>query len=152
MSVVGRCARAAAVGGGLGALWVLLASSPDLTESSDCTAEQFCFGYSLVVVPALLLAGMIAAWPLLYTVGVRPAVAPALLGPFVVLVLYYAVSNINFSSQDGEVPYLILSALSVLIGYVIAAFITAPELSMRWRVSALVVVLGLALLVSRRLI
>jgi hypothetical protein len=156
MSIGNRCARAAAVGGGLGALWALgwalAAATTSPSEGTGCPAQNFCLGYAVLVVPALLIAGAIAAWPLLYWAGVRPAVLPAVVGPVVVLALYYVVANIQFSSQDGNVPYLILTGLAVLIGYVVAALVTAPELPTRWRVLAIVVVLAALLVVSRTLI
>jgi hypothetical protein len=156
MSIGSRCARAAAVGGGLGALWALGWSLGAATVSpsggTDCSAQSFCVGYGLLVVPALLVAGALAAWPLLYAAGVRPAVLPAVVGPAVVFALYYVVANIQFPSQDGNVPYLVLSALAVLIGYVVAALVTAPELPTRWRVLAIAVVLTAVLVASRMLI
>jgi hypothetical protein len=139
MSIGSRCARAAAAGGGLGALWALIVSAPDWDGSSACSPLQFCVGYAVLVMPVLLVAGAIVAWPLLHAVGVRPAALPALLGPLVALVLYFVIANITFPSSAGDTPFLILSSIAVVISYVVAAFLTAPGLPTPWRVSAIVV-------------
>jgi hypothetical protein len=146
MSIGNRCARAAAVGGGLGVLLVLVLVLPDWKDSdSGCPSNELCLGIGFLLVPVLVLLTAIVAWPLLRAVGVRPAWAPALVGPFIAWALFESVLEQmdGPNTPDWAFPAIVL--LAVLIGYTGGAFISAPGLSPRWRVPAIVVFVALLL-------
>lgn len=138
---------AAAVGGGLGLIW--LASMN--TASLHAALSRAELGASVILVFGLP-AGALLAWPLLWAARVKRAWRVALLAPVPVVAMWHLLDLVWLDAdvRDGWLNALPLLAL-MAGGYAGAALATAPGVRLRWwrpAVSvamAAVVVLGFAL-------
>jgi hypothetical protein len=124
--VTRRCAIAAAVGCGLGLLWLLTMN----TASLDAAISGAELG-GLAIVVFGLPAGALLAWPLLSAAGVRRAWLAALAAPVPVLAAWHLLDVVwlNANARDFW-PLLALTSG----GYAAAALATAPGIRLRrWR-------------------
>ncbi|MEV5713002.1 hypothetical protein AB0L41_03845 [Amycolatopsis mediterranei] len=113
---------AAAVGCGLGLLWLAAMKTASL-DAALSRAELGALGIVVFGLPA----GALAAWPLLWAAGVRRAWLVALLAPVPVVVLWHLLDLVWLdtgvrSGWLNAVPLLALTAA----GYAAAALATAP--------------------------
>jgi hypothetical protein len=124
-----RCVTAAAVGGGLGLVWLITMK----TASLDVALSRAELGAMGIVVFGLP-AGALLAWPLLSAAGVRKAWRIVLAAPVPVLAMWHLLDVLwlNANARDGGFSVLPLLALTAG-GYAAAALITAPGVRLRWR-------------------
>jgi hypothetical protein len=138
---------AAAVGGGLGLVWLAWMN----TASLDAALSRAELG-ALVIVAFGLPAGALLAWPLLWAARVKRAWRIALFAPVPVVAMWHLLDLVWLDAdvRDGWLNALALLAL-MAAGYAAAALATAPGVRLRWwrpAVSvamAAMVVLGYAL-------
>jgi hypothetical protein len=141
-----RCGTAAAVGGGLGVIWLALMHAASL-DAALSGAELGALGIMVLGLPA----GALLAWPPLWAAGVKRAWRIALLAPIPVVAMWHLLDLVWLDAdvRDGRLNALPLLALTAG-GYAVAALVTAPGIGLRWRSAvsvamAAVVVLGVTL-------
>ncbi len=123
-----RCGTAAAVGGGLGLLWLAVMHTPSL-DSALSRAELGALGIVVFGLPA----GALLAWPLLWAAGVRRAGRIALVAPVPVVAMWHLLDLVWLEANrpGGWLNALPLPALTAA-GYAAAALVTAPGVRLRW--------------------
>lgn len=127
--------RAAAVGGGLTALWIVIVwvayTSPVCQGTWTC-GILLIFGYWAI--PAV---GAVVAWPVMRWVGVRPAWLIVLVGAVVAMLGVMARDGFGFSPTLTS-PWL---APIVAVAYAVAAWVVVARVPLQWRVLPLVLAL-----------
>ncbi|SFW73077.1 hypothetical protein [Amycolatopsis australiensis] len=120
---------AAIVGGALGLSWLAVMK----TSSLDAALSRAELGALGIVVFALPVAAL-AAWPLLWATGVRPAWRVALFAPVFVVAMWHLLDVLwlDTAVRDGWLNALPLPALTAG-GYAAAALATAPGVRFRRR-------------------
>jgi hypothetical protein len=154
--VVARCVFAAAVGVGVVLVWwAVFLLNPRLpatmVDEPSCDGALECSGGSLgaimvdllLTVLVMVMSSVVASWPVLWLLRVRPSWPVALLGPVSALALYAVVPDPDRARSPGVVSFVV----AVAGGYAIAAFVTTSGVSPRWRAAA-GVALAIAALVS----
>lgn len=124
-----RCGAAAAVGAGLGLVWLSATGKASL-DAVLSRAELGALGIVVLGLPA----GALAAWPLLWAARVRPAWRVALLAPVPVVAMWHLldVAWLDTGVRDGWLGAWPLPALTAG-GYGAAALVTAPGARLRRR-------------------
>lgn len=126
--------RAAAVGGGLTALWLVIAyvSSATVCRSSWSCVIVLVYGYWAI--PAV---GAVLAWPAARWAGLRPAWLVALLGGVLGL------AGLRAGDSFGLSPMLTSLWLVPIVAaaFVVAAWVVVTRIPLAWRVMLLVVAL-----------
>ena len=137
---------AAAVGGGLGGVWLAVMHTASL-DAALSGAELGALSIMVLGLPA----GALLAWPLLWATGVKRAWRVALLAPIPVVATWHLLDLVWLDAEvrDGWLNALPLLALTAG-GYAAAALATAPGIRPRRRSAvsvalAAMVVLGIAL-------
>jgi hypothetical protein len=119
---------AAAVGGGLGLVWLAVMKTASL-DAALSRAELGALGIVVLGLPAAALA----AWPLLWAAGVKRAWQVALLAPVPVVAMWHLLDLywLDTAVRDGPLDALPLPALTAG-GYAAAALATAPGVGLPW--------------------
>jgi hypothetical protein len=121
-----RCGVAAAVGGGLGLVWLAVMKTASL-DSAVSRAELGALGIVVFGLPA----GALAAWPMLWAARVERAWLVALLAPVPVVAMWHLLDLVRLD-PGGRLNAVALLALTAG-GYAAAALVTAPGVRLRWR-------------------
>ncbi|HZM77609.1 MAG TPA: hypothetical protein VFC19_17970 [Candidatus Limnocylindrales bacterium] len=100
----------------------------ELVSRGPCRSENFeCLGQSIMAEIAAMPLACLAGWPLLYWLGVRPALRVAVLGPVVFGGLCWAMLS--------AVPDYAVAAFGLApVSYLVAAWLTARETGSRARI------------------
>jgi hypothetical protein len=126
--------RAAAVGGGLTALWLVIAyvSSATVCRSSWSCVVVLVYGYWAI--PAI---GAVLAWPVARWAGLRPAWLVALLGGGLGL------AGLRVGDSFGLSPTLTSLWLVPIVAaaFVVAAWVVVTRIPLAWRVMLVVIAL-----------